>query len=367
MKRCFALVVVFLVVILTSSLNCHALVISPEMELLAGVLSQTTWMEHHGPSSLGNEYFQALQGFFAEYKGHKAVTLAQSFTNKGFTYDAPPAFICHLGPLPDLELVYEYSEYLVKRGGGRGKLEEFRLALADLAKEADFLTFFESWETYLEASLESSRQGFRRELLETWLAEFFGWSPAEFHLIMTPSMFPGGGYGPRVTDEKGDYIAFQIIRENGYSEERPEFPTGVNLESLTTHELGHSFVNPSLEAYPKRAQNLRPLLWPVRKTMKSQAYTTVSTFLNEQVIRAVEVVAARDLFTPEIEGIILANNENRGFYLTSFVVEQLEYYQSERERFPTFRDFVPYLYDKLDLYQKENSTWQERFLGRFLH
>lgn len=36
--------------------------------------------------------------------------LAQDLTKKGFTYDAPPAFICHLGPLPDLELVHEHDQ-----------------------------------------------------------------------------------------------------------------------------------------------------------------------------------------------------------------------------------------------------------------
>lgn len=35
-----------------------------EIELLGGVLSQTTWMDIHGPSELGNEYFQALSKLF---------------------------------------------------------------------------------------------------------------------------------------------------------------------------------------------------------------------------------------------------------------------------------------------------------------
>lgn len=366
MRSRLMFLLILLAILSVGTVTCVAVEISPEIELLAGVLSQTTWIEGHGPIGCGNEYFQALQTFFEEYRHHPAVTLAQNLTKKGFTYDAPPAFICHLGSLPDLELVYEYSDYLVGRAGGRGKLEEFRLALADLAKESNFSTFFESWMPYLESSLDTSREGFRRELLETWLEGFFGWSPAEFHLIVTPSMFPGGGYGASVRDAQGGLMAFQIIRENGRSQTLPEFPSGVSLENLTIHELGHSFVNPSLEAYPARAQKLRPLLWPVRKVMQEQAYSSVTTFLNEQVLRAVEVVSARDLFTPEIEATIIAGHENRGFYLTSFVVELFEHYQANRSLYPTFRDFVPYLYDQLDQYQGDHSTWQERFFGLFL-
>jgi hypothetical protein len=356
-----------LIVMICSAAAADApLRVSPEMELLAGVLSQTTWIETRGPEGQGNEYFRALQEFFADYQGHEAVILAQELTDKGFAYDAPPAFICHLGPLPELNLAYEYSDYLKKRAGGRQVLEEFRLALADLAVQSDFLSFYAEWKPYLDECLAPCLQGFRRDDVEAWLSEFFGWAPAEFHLIVTPSMFPGGGYGATVEDSEGNSIAFQIIREFGCSEDVPEFPSGVSLESLTCHELGHSFVNPSLEAHPERAKALKPLLWPVRNTMAEQAYTSVAAFLNEQVIRAMEVVAARDLFSPEIELLILENNEKNGFYLTQFVVEQLEYYQANRDQYPQFTDFVPYLYDRLTWYQDEHSTWEARLFSKFL-
>lgn len=357
-------------IMLTISLiiNLQALAsprISPEMELLGGVLSQTTWIQSRGPRWPGNIYFQALNQFFADYSDHYAIQLAQKFTDKGFTYDAPPAFICHLGPLPELELQYEYSDYLVNRAGGRDKLEEFRLALRDLAVEMDFLSFFQEWEPYLNAIVIESTKEFRREQIEQWLTDFFGWSASEFHLLMTASMFPGGGYGATVLDEAGNLIAYQIIRDYGQGE-HPQFPSGIDLENLTIHELGHSFVNPSMELYPERANNLKALYWPVRKIMKQQAYTNVTTFLNEQVLRAVEVISARDLFTPEIEAEILQNQEKRGFYLTKYLVEQLEYYQANRDLYPTFLDFVPYIYEQLELYQAENSPWLHHLFGSLL-
>lgn len=84
---------------------------SPEMELLGGVLSQTSWIKNHGPAGFGNEYFRALQTFFAPYKNHEAVRIAEALTKSGFTYDAPPGFVCHLGPLPELELIYFWFLY----------------------------------------------------------------------------------------------------------------------------------------------------------------------------------------------------------------------------------------------------------------
>lgn len=358
----------FSIVFFFCSLTIEAgvLRISPEMELLAGVLSQTTWIEQHGPSGEGNEYYRALKTFFTPYKDHKAIRIAQELTTKGFTYDAPPAFICHLGPLPELEVVYEYSDYIAGRAGGRQKLENFRIALRDLAETSGFLAFFEEWMPFLDEIVRETGTGFRFDVVTGWLMDFFGWEAQEFHLIITPSMFPGGGYGATITTEDNRLIAYQIIREQGQSSTKPQFPSGTSLENLTTHELGHSFVNPSLEAYLDRANNLKPLMWPVRKLMYEQAYTTIDTFLNEQVLRSVEVMAAHELYGLEVREQVMAYHERVGFYLTQFVVEQLRFYQANRERYPTFRDFVPYLYDQLDRYQKETSSLGDRILGRFL-
>ncbi|NLJ79676.1 MAG: hypothetical protein GX335_01460 [Firmicutes bacterium] len=68
--------------------------IIPEMELLGGVQSQTSWIKREDPDGKGNNYFQALKAFFSNYKGHRAVKLSQKLTDSKFTYDAPPTFIC---------------------------------------------------------------------------------------------------------------------------------------------------------------------------------------------------------------------------------------------------------------------------------
>ena len=365
MRKMLAVVLTLLVILSTGVLaEVGGLVISPEMELLAGVLSQTSWIERRGPAGEGNEYFRALQRFFAPYKDHKAVKLAQDLTNRGFTYDAPPAFMVHLGPLPELELAYEYSDYLVGRAGKRERLEEFRLALRDLADTAKFMDFYDQWRPYLDEVVARYTTDFRPELLTAWLEDFFGWSASEFHLILTPSMFPGGGYGATVSTAEGEMLAFQIIREESVSSREPQFPSGPDLEQLTIHELGHSFVNPSLEAYPKRAAKLRPLFKRVEAIMKNQAYTDERTFLNEQVLRGVEVLAAQEIYGEDTAWAVLAYNTRRGFYLTEYVAEQLRYYHANRDQYPTFTDFVPYLYDRLDEYQEENLSFWEKIRGK---
>ena len=78
------------------------------------------------------------------------------------------------------------------------------------------------------------------------------------------------------------------------------------------------------------------------------------------------MVAARDLFCPELAEIVLENHKRSGFYLTAFVAEQLDYYQAHRSLYPPFRDFAPYLFDQLEAYVEENCIFWVRFFSLFL-
>lgn len=315
--------------------------ISPQMELLAGVLTQTTWIEKRGPLGEGNEYYRALKEFFSSYRDHEAIKIAQELTDRGFTYDAPVAFICHLGPLPDLELKYEYSDYLVRRAGGREVLEKFRVALAELAGESNFPDFYNSWRSEFEKWIDDARLD--GDLVINWLEDFFGQKAADFHLIFAPAMFPGGGYGASVNGPEGEMVSFQIIRESGNGTSKPEFPGGRDLTLLSLHEWGHSFVNPALEKHGEEVDKLGRFFKPVKKAMAAQAYTSPQVFFNEQVLRAIVAIAAQDIYGESVYKDIISYENSRFFYLTEDIVSILGDYRQNRDIYPAFDDFVPVL------------------------
>lgn len=320
--------------------------ILPQMELLAAVQTQTSWMKAMGPKDgYGNDYFQAVKEFMEEYKGHEAVKVCQKLQNTGFSYDAPPTFILHLGPLPDLDLVHEYSDYLVGRAGGREELEEFRVALKGLAKESRFLEFLEKWQSQMDEWAKDAGDSVDLEKVVGWWEDFAGFSAGEeYHVILCPSTF-GGSYGPRIYDEeKAQWVSYNIACAYP-GEGAPDF--GAHLERLSIHEIGHSFINPSFEPFAQDLDRIFPLYKKVEPIMKKQAYAKVGTFLNEQVLRAAQAIAEVDLYGPERKGQIIALEESRGFYLTAFVAEQLEDYLLSRDIYPKFTDFTPVLFERL--------------------
>jgi hypothetical protein len=318
--------------------------ILPRMELLAGVLSHTSWMELRGPRGAGNQYFQALHEFLLPYKEHEAMRIAESLTRKKFVYDAPPHFMLHLSPLPELRVQHEYSEYVSQRARGRANLEMFRVALQDLGEQSDFLAFFEQQRPLFERILHDTVNGFDATVLTNWMETFYGWSGHEFHIVLAPAMFPSGGYGVIVETNSGPLI-YQVLRDMGTGDV-PEFQTGSSLTNLTLHEFSHSFVNPSIRQYSSLIQQyaLHDLFTPVEKMMNKQAYDTTRTFLNETVVRAVSSLAIYDLYGDDrrFQGLI-TYQEQRGFYLTRFTIEQLQYYQQHRALYARFDDFIPYL------------------------
>jgi len=331
--------------------------ITPEVELLAGVLSHTTWIERRGvgPEADGNYYFQELQDFFKDYKDHEAVKIAQRLTDRGFTFDAPLGFIVTLGPLPDLEAKAEFSDYLIGRAepnnfftkmfgsDGQKILEDFRLALIDLAEELEFARFFNQYRDDFNVYLENVMENFDAGRKINWLSEFTGIDTEnEYYTILTPAMFPGGGYGPSVELPDGSYQFYQIVREKGVSQAEPEFPTGISFNQLTLHEWGHSFIDSAVEAHSDYIiEHLTDHFYKVEDSMRSQAYSSPMIFFREQVLRGVTTVASGELYGEQYYQEELEHHISRDFHLTEITVEMIEKYLASRDDYNTFEEFVP--------------------------
>jgi hypothetical protein len=285
------------------------------------------------------------------------VKIAQRLNDNGFSYDAPPCFACHLGPLPDLELLANYSDYLAGRAiGGRETLEQFRLALKDLAAKSDFLGFLDEWKESLQGSVETSSSGFDRPKIEKWLKDFFGWEAAEFHVVLAPAMFPGGGYGATVVDKDGRSIGYEIVRCSGRSESVPDLPGGKSIETLTLHELGHYFVNPSVEKHSVEVQGLQAAYREVKDKMAAMAYPSLTIYANEQVLRAACAVAQKDLYGDSAYDKAIEYEEANGFHLTRVAAEALQDYANNRARYAKFTDFVPELLRRMATEQPPASS-----------
>ncbi|QEN05363.1 DUF4932 domain-containing protein [Thiospirochaeta perfilievii] len=326
--------------------------INPNIELLSGVLAYTSWIKIRGPETGGNKYFRDLKEYLDPYKKHDAFKIAEKLTRRGFTYDAPPNLALRLGPLPELENINGYSEYLIDRAWNEGILEDFRLALRDLAIVSKFDKFYNSNIENYSNYINRSMNGMEPEKITKWLSNFYGWSGSEFHLVFAPAMFPGGGYGSSIElDNK--LIVNQVLRARGTSLNEPILPTGLDLSFLTIHELSHSFINPSNEKIKEifNNQELLDIFNPVKELMEKQAYPEAPIFFNELLVRAVTLIALKDIYNidDKIYNRLLESEKERGFYLIKESIDELNSYRKMREIYPRFDSYLPIYYKNITM------------------
>jgi hypothetical protein len=347
--------------------------IDPRIELLAGVQSLTSWVGKDGrPPQRENSYFSALQSRFEPLAKSKAAKASQAFTDMGFTYDAPCSMVLSLDGGEAFRAPAEgWSDYLKSRGRGVAKLEAFRAALAVAYDESSFASFLAEHEADYRRWLAQASEGFDAKAVSAWLEGFYGAaSPPVYHFVFAPAMFPGGGYGFGRTIGSGAskrlhvfqivraqgapdgepkrLHVFQIVRAQGAPDGEPGFPSGTSLAALGLHEFSHSFVNPALEK-GSGDRRLKKIFDPVSAKMRSQAYPTVASFLNELVIRAATIVGMRDLGLIDEKGIRIEARDQRslGFYPIERVIALLEEYDAKRGAYPDFARYAPALLERL--------------------
>ncbi len=64
-------------------------------------------------------------------------------------------------------------------------------------------------------------------------------------------------------------------------------------------------------------------------------------------MRAATAMAEGDLYGSALRDQSIRDHESKSFYLTTFVVKQLEEYRTNRDRYPKLTDFIPVLLDRL--------------------
>lgn len=343
-----------IVIKINDNVYCEIL---PEMELIAGVMSQTKWVKDMAAKDCENIYFDKIQEFFSKYSIHRAVNLSNELINLGFAYNAPVTFALSLDKLPNIDILYEYPDYVVERAGGAEKLEEYRLALKQIAEESNFMQFFEDNREDLTKYLEDSLKIAEFEKVIEWNNNYYGVStPAEYRLVFAPSYFPRGGYGPSIEKDDGNVIFYQVLTNLNNGTNIPSLGSKHSILYMALHEWGHSYSDPVLEKFAGDLEkyNFKEFMEPVKERLIEVGYTdNIQSFFNEQVLRGCIITGLRELSSKENVDKTLSFEKNNGFYLTEFTAEVFKEYTANRDKYKTYEDFIPYLLEQFNENREE--------------
>jgi hypothetical protein len=255
---------------------------------------------------------------------------------------------------PDLTIVTPFSEYLLRRAGGEQRFEEFVQALHDFARESQFMDFYKTQAADYAQMADGVRLTLGRYNEVTLLEDYYGMQQHSYNVILAPLLF-GTGYSSHQIRDDGAYTAYCIIGRVGARSDMPVFGSSENLTGLIWHEFSHSFVNPLTAQHRDGVNRYAALYEPIAEQMAQQGYSSWETTVNEHIIRAVTTrLAYRELGRQA--GDAAFNYElSRSFHSIEPLMQRLEGYEDQRDRYPSFADFYPELLSAFDEVMEETK------------
>ncbi|WP_167912971.1 DUF4932 domain-containing protein [Thermococcus sp. 21S7] len=272
-------------------------------------------------------YSQEVESYFSPYRDHRAVLLAKKALREGLEYDAIPKFAMGLNST-------EWSSYLVGRVHGNERLlNELAMAIKDFAQESNFSSFYRNHkEFYMEQiglflkenpdsfAIPRFEEMFFREKRTRWV---FVLQPLEVYY----------SYGGWTNDTVYAFLGVCSFSNGTYS-----------YCSASAHEFAHSFVNPAVDRHYGEFMEYKKMFSPVKDVMTSMGYSSWKTYLYETFVRAFEAYYKLKTEGNESAERFIKSQEALGFYLVGRVYRAyLTDYLPNREKYPTFKSFMPEL------------------------
>jgi hypothetical protein len=270
------------------------------------------------------DYKQSIQAEFAPYRSHRAVKIFNRMSQKGFSFDAPPAVMLYLTAPPELEVHTPFTDYLLERAGGEKRLGEFIAALREFAVETDFMSFYANNQPFYE-QISANVSGLLAGTDDLQALEaYYGMQEHSYNIVLVP-LFHAGGFGPSVARPDGKSDVYSIGGPHGVDEQGlPAFGSQEGFRYLIWHEFAHSFVNPQTALHLDEVNAYAQLLKPIQDEMKKQAYGDWQTVVNEHIVRAITTRLSYLLVGQEAGDTALADETERSFIYLPALLEQLE-------------------------------------------
>lgn len=359
MKRHF---IFFLILALTSCGNRHERETSNNHDAYDVYISKNaeTLFIIYTIADLGittpNESFSATASTeFEIFRDHQAVEMVQ-FIAKNHGIDALPQLILHFSELPDFEPIHPFdsnssTESLVNQyDDSLWVSETFVVAFKDFYRIANVEGFITKHQAIYHKTLSDVHRHLPSGDLIKAMESFYGIGHKSYVLIPTPTLFPTWGFGGRVQSNCSLHVfnTFGAQRFIRRSKGRSiiDFDSKENIQNISVHEFGHSFVNPIAEKPENREaiESFSHLFEPIREHMSRQGYNNWWICVVEHLVRLGEIRIAESLGDTKNAKWLRNNYTNkRNFIYLPHLENKIIEYENNQDKYQRFEDFFPEL------------------------
>jgi hypothetical protein len=294
-------------------------------------------------------YIGEIEARFGSFRKHPAVQLATELrSSHHINGSAPMALAVYLEAPPQLNprntLVPPPGDLDVRWTADI--IPEFIAAAAKFAADTHFMEFFDSHKTYYQQSIQSLAGCLKTERMYPWFQHYFTHEPENFAIII--GMQNGyGNYGLSITRRDGcrEFISIMGAGSPSWWSSIPRFSFSWFIPTVV-HEFCHSYINPLVEQHDDKLKQAGAVLYPSHETkMRAQGYSSYRIMLNEYLVRACVI---RYLHSKDDRRAVdqrIEIDQERGFSEIRGLVDLLEEYESNRDRYRTLGDFMPKIAD----------------------
>ena len=248
----------------------------------------------------------------------------------------------HISQPPEFSPIIPFSKEVPERRWGKKNAVKFLKLLNDFYSDTDCKSFFKNnSELYHIASNRFLKV--YKELDTSWYLDFYGEKPKGEFVIVIGLGNGGGNYGPKIIYPDGRESVYAIM--GIWSVDSTGLPTyKVNSYFPTLlHEFNHSFINHLVEKNKTELKKSGSAIYSqLKDVMNNQAYGNWETMISEALVRAAVIKYMKDHNTEEELITKELNSQlNRGFVWTDKLVNELEIYDSNRDKYPSLESFMP--------------------------
>lgn len=297
-----------------------------------------------------SKYINEIEEHFGSFRDHPTIKLAIKLRNEHrINGSAPMALAIYLKtphqlvprntlcPPPD-DLDARWTEEITI---------EFREAAKKFAKDTRFMEFYNNHEELYKKCNQNFYKILKNEDLLTWFHNYFSYKPEKYTIII--GMQNGyGNYGLTITraDSSKEYISI-IGATSPWWRKVPKFSDNWIIPTIV-HEFCHSYINPLIDENFEKLCTAGETMY---RNRQPQGYTSYRIMLYEYLVRActIRYLYAKKYLAAKSQ---IWKDKKRGFPAIEGLVELLEMYEANRNKYVTMSDFMPLVIDYFNTYAK---------------
>jgi hypothetical protein len=318
--------------------------VDPRIELLGVVQLLADWgLKSTHVTELDYSYKQEVLAYFSQYANLAAPGMYPEMLPYGFTLITPvQAMMYHSNP-PELKALGPIHERTLRYSGGSENLEKFITAMRDFAVTTNFMAFFDAHRAYYDSVAAPVRKIVADHNYVTALEEYCGVRQHSYTIVLGLLQAGNNGYGPRGPASDGSLDVYYVAGVSKIENGLPFFAVNDQLEYMSWHEFGHSFVNPMVLANSDEITKYSSLYQPISSKMKKNSYGEWETCVAEHILRAVNARMTYLKYGLEAGDRAILYERAKGFAYMEALCTKLEEYEKQRVKYPTIESFYPEL------------------------